>query len=82
MQATVETVNDNVDTTLSYEMESKMKYKFAAIEKRKEARAENISKVMTALFNFDSFIFSFCFSMHFGFLFNSLIHSFIFFPMD
>ena len=45
MQATVDTVNDNVDTTLSYEMESKMKYKFAAIEKRKEARAENISKV-------------------------------------
>ena len=55
MQATVDTVNDNVDTTLSYEMESKMKYKFAAIEKRKEARAENISKVMTAIFNFDSF---------------------------
>jgi len=48
MQATVETVNDNVDTTLSYEMESKMKYKFAAIEKRKEARAENISKAIEA----------------------------------
>ena len=65
MQATVDTVNDNVDTTLSHEMESKMKYKFAAIEKRKEARAENISKVMSALFNLDSVIFSFRFSMLF-----------------